>query len=284
MSGIGPALPPHLLAKRKRKQEEEADNATQAASGATASLSPGDGEKRRRVLGPAMPPAPLDERPEQPPDSSTRSNSDSDDDDDYGPALPSSFGNGNVGEDTSDADKHTQAEQPEAAPREEKLQRDEWMTMPPKQDDLAARLDPTKPRPRGFNTSKGANGPNAAAADGSAWHETPEQKQKRLADEMMGVTTSNADVESRATKGPRKAADHDTARKIKEHTDKIRGPSLVHQHQSSQTREPDDDPSARAFDREKDMGSGGRLGHAERREMLNKAANFSSKFSGGSYL
>lgn len=124
----------------------------------------------------------------------------------------------NVGEDTSDADNHTQAEQPEAAPREEKLRRDEWMTMPPKQDDLAARLDPTKPRPRGFNTSKGANGPNAAAADGSAWHETPEQKQKRLADEMMGVTTSNADVESRATTGPRKPADHDTARKIKEHT------------------------------------------------------------------
>lgn len=46
----------------------------------------------------------------------------------------------------------------------------------------------------------------------------------------------------------------------------------------------DDDPSKRAFDREKDMAAGGRVGHAQRNEMLKKAAGFSSKFSGGSYL
>jgi len=32
------------------------------------------------------------------------------------------------------------------------------------------------------------------------------------------------------------------------------------------------------------MGSGMRIGHTQRKEMLNKAAGFSSKFSGGSYL
>lgn len=86
MSGIGPELPPHLLAKRKRKQQEEADYEVVAHSGAKRSPSPGDGEKRRRVVGPAMPPAPLNERPEEP--LRPAQDSDSDDDDDFGPALP----------------------------------------------------------------------------------------------------------------------------------------------------------------------------------------------------
>lgn len=61
------------------------------------------------------------------------------------------------------------------------------MMMPPKQDDLAARMDPSKQRARGFNTGKGAKGPSAQDDDSSTWSETPEQKQKRLQDEMMGV-------------------------------------------------------------------------------------------------
>lgn len=66
--------------------------------------------------------------------------------------------------------------------------------------------------------------------------------------------------------------------------EKTRGASLLDQHQTTKPEEKEDDPSKRAFDREKDMGHGGRLGNAERKEMLNKAANFSSKFAGGSYL
>jgi len=62
--------------------------------------------------------------------------------------------------------------------------------MPPKQDDLAARLDPSKQRARGFNTGKGAKGANALGDDNSMWNETPAQKQKRLQDEMMGVASS----------------------------------------------------------------------------------------------
>ena len=56
------------------------------------------------------------------------------------------------------------------------------------------------------------------------------------------------------------------------------------QHKQSVGPEADDDPSKRSFDREKDMGSGMRIGHTKRKEMLNQAAGFSSKFSGGSYL
>lgn len=89
MSDIGPALPPHLLAKRKRKQEDESKTTDTTDSGAKSTNV--DAEKRRKVAGPAMPPAPLDERPEIPPDHSGESSSD--DDDDFGPALPSSHDN-----------------------------------------------------------------------------------------------------------------------------------------------------------------------------------------------
>lgn len=87
--------------------------------------------------------------------------------------------------------------------------------MAPKQDDLAARLDPTRQRPRTFNTGKGARGANDRDEDSSAWHETPEQKQKRLADEMMGIAPS-------AGVGPQKPAptarDESTIRQIRERT------------------------------------------------------------------
>jgi hypothetical protein len=87
MSDIGPALPPHLLAKRKRKQEEEAEGSLSATSGAKQPGSPPNGEKRRKVVGPAMPPAPLDQKPTEP--ASKDEEESSDDDDGFGPALPS---------------------------------------------------------------------------------------------------------------------------------------------------------------------------------------------------
>ena len=49
--------------------------------------------------------------------------------------------------------------------------------------------------------------------------------------------------------------------------------------------EDDDDPSARTVDREKDMAVGGKIGHAQRREMLTKAKGaFAEKFAGGKFL
>jgi hypothetical protein len=181
MSAAGPELPPHLLAKRKRQEEEESKDASATASGANRMGSPGEGEKRRRVIGPAMPPAPLEERPAEPAIGADEAESD---DDDFGPALPpaDSASATNLGDD-NDAEQTQSATTTAPA----KVERDAWMTMPPKQDDLAARMDPTKIRARGFNTGKGAKGPNTLGEDSSAWNETPEQKRKRLQDEMMGI-------------------------------------------------------------------------------------------------
>lgn len=176
------------------------------------------------------------------------------------------------------------------------------MTMPPKQDGLASRMDPSKLRARGFNTGKGAKAPAEKGGDSSAWHETPEQKRKRLEDEMMGVSRPSPGVPK--VVGPNKKSGDDAAAKaLKERTvsatkaidwrmcgdtdifsqDKARGPSLMEQHQGRKPEHAEDDPSARAFDREKDMGMGG-IGRTQKKELLKQAGSFSSKFSGGSFL
>nr|POF07870.1 gpalpp motif-containing protein 1 [Quercus suber] len=278
MSDIGPALPPHLIAKRKRQQEDKAANEFGTTAGAKRLQSPNGGEKRQRIIGPAMPPAPLDERP---PGLPGAEESGGDDEDDFGPALPSKdAGDDDVEDDEEGATRPIAVAEPDQV----KPQRDDWMTMPPKQDDLAARMDPTKIRARGFNTGKGAKGPNVSDEDNSAWNETPEQRRKRLQDEIMGVARPSA-------KGPQAASTNDksntaaAAKRIREHTEKTRGISLMEQHKGTKDiAAEEDDPSKRAFDREKDMGSGMAISRTQREQMLSKASDFSSKFSGGSYL
>ncbi|GAB7347413.1 hypothetical protein MBLNU459_g4337t2 [Dothideomycetes sp. NU459] len=276
MSAAGPELPPHLLAKRKRQAEDAPDTDDTSSPGAKRPRSPASEDKRQRVLGPAPPPAPLHERPAEPAqaededDRASSSSGSDDDDDDFGPALPSAAADHHHRDD--DSASHARP----TAPAPARSQRDEWMMVPPTQDDLAARMDPSKVRARGFNTGKAARPAAAAAGAGgmdTAWTETPEQKLKRLQDEAMGVDSKagpgSAGFDARAYEKTREKEER--ARRIREHTD-------------TKPEEKEDDPSKRAFDREKDMGHGGRMGHAQRKEMLSKAANFSSKFAGGSYL
>lgn len=328
MSAAGPELPPHLVAKRKRQQEEAQKNDPSTSSGANPespkrqkvtgpelptsasttssdpslpptvssstvgpTLPPSESQPARPVAGPAPPPAPLDERPAAPPDSD-----DDSDDDGYGPALPTAA---DLNPSTNNAGPSVP--QPAAAPV--RAQRDEWMTLPPQQDDLAARMDPSKVRARGFNTGKNARGGNTTPAGGNiaaAWTETPEEKLKRLQDEAMGVkpaTVGHVDAKEAARNKEKEAE----ARRIREQTvrlspseithiqanmslqDKARGPSLMAQHKESNLDNKDDDPSKRAFNREKDIG-GSSLGLVDKKDLLNKASNFGSKFSGGGYL
>lgn len=49
-------------------------------------------------------------------------------------------------------------------------------------------------------------------------------------------------------------------------------------------RKEDDDPSARAFDREKDMAISSKVSNAQRREMVDKASGYSSRFTKGDFL
>lgn len=217
MISIGPELPPHLLAKRKRQQEEESVGAvvdTTPKRPTSRSSSTESASKRKRILGPAAPPAPLEQRPA---DVSTPGD-ESSSDDDYGPVIPSEAAKykGVVEEnETWDTVRQTSVKSEEAT---KKSGRDEWMLIPPTQDDLSARIDPTKIRARKFNTGKGAKGSGQAGVDNSMWTETPEQKRKRLRDQVLGVQedTSTTHMESVAAARKRQD-DEEKGRKIREY-------------------------------------------------------------------
>ena len=164
------------------------------------------------------------------------------------------------------------------AAAEASLQRQAWMLKPPSQSELAARMDPTKLRARGFN-----KGGSSAGSGHDLWDETPEQKRKRLENEILGISTPSTKTTTGSTKAKRKA-DEETARKIKEHNEKNRAKSLYDQHKESGSQAEEDDPSKRAFDYEKDIAGGIKIGHTQRKDMLNRARDFSSRFSGGGYL
>jgi hypothetical protein len=94
MSPAGPSVPPHLLAKRKRSTDDasgsDSDQPPNLPRPPSRSTSPENGDKRRRVIGPSLPPAPLDERPVKVPVGldSNQDDGESSDDDGLGPALP----------------------------------------------------------------------------------------------------------------------------------------------------------------------------------------------------
>ncbi|KAM7191792.1 Protein of unknown function (DUF3752) domain containing protein [Naviculisporaceae sp. PSN 640] len=265
------------------------------------SLPPPSSPKPKRVIGPAPPPAPLSERPATGPDS------DSDSEDDWGPALPSataSFSR-NIGPSISPTASVSEST---AVPK-----RDSWMIAPPTDSSYRA-SDPTKLKARKFTAGPRANTEKGGGVS-SIWTETPEQKLQRLTNAVLGREDPSAAADS----GPSASSDpYSTKRKVDEErikafTEQTRGRSLVEEHQalkaagkaksagSSSSRlgggskygqpegqgpqeEGDDDPSARPFDREKDMAIGGRLSDVKKREIMKSASNFGGRFQKGSYL
>ena len=267
MPAVGPTLPPGMAEKRKR---DESDGSS--TSDDDRNNSPDSNSKKPRVMGPAMPPAPLDERPaENPPPTNTGTSDDASSDDDFGPALPTA----------RDAAKKPSA-QPAPVTTAPALQRDEWMTMAPTSGDWSSRVDPTQLKARKFNSGKGAKAPTASSGPSDAWHETPEQKQVRLQRELMGVKDKTT-AGPAPSKGTTRSEDAATAEHIKSYN-AARGPSLMDSHKKKHDREEDDDPSKRAFDREKDIAGGLQMNGTQRRDMMKKASDFNTRFSSSKYL
>lgn len=127
---------------------------------------------KRRVIGPALPPQSGDSTP-----------SGSDSEDDFGPSLPPADGvavepvnNYKSSVPSSDL---------------EESQRDQWMLQPPAQTDWATKIDPTHLRSRKFQTGKSAK--SIPSKTDASWVESPEDRIRRLQDEVMGVAaTPNA--------------------------------------------------------------------------------------------
>ena len=69
-----------------------------------------------------------------------------------------------------------------------KSKRQEWMLVPPSSLDLVGNVDPTRIKSRGFvqNTKKGGTLEKASEEGKALWTETPEERARRLDDEVMG--------------------------------------------------------------------------------------------------
>ena len=322
MSSIGPQLPAHLT-KRKRTPEDE-DGADPSSppnkqqrgerpaknndeidlDGSDSDDSDNFGPPRlpagNTAVGPTLPPNNNDEigldseddsdagpQPPvtgpQPPQQNDDANADSDSEDDYGPPLPSA----------STAPKPSIG--PSLPPSEPTPQRDTWMLAPPSSSSSYTERDPTRMRSRKFASKPSTTSSAATGGVSSIWTETPEEKLRRLQDSVLGrESRSSAGGEGgqgAAAREARTREQEERDRKIAASVEAHRGRSLYEDHQSSRKEkgsvtkgEEDDDPSKRAFDREKDMALGGKIGTAQRRDLMNKSANFGGRFQKGSFL
>jgi hypothetical protein len=281
MPAIGPELSPPLM-KRKRSSDSSFDDADKSLLSPSKfqAASPEKLPGLPRVFGPALPPAPLDQRPIDL-EANREEEDSSSSDEDYGPSLPSASDCAV----TREAERESQTREEAAADLEEteKPQREEWMLAPPIDFDWCSRVDPTKLKSRKFASGKGAKAPAEKTGVSAIWTETPEQKRRRIEDEVMGrKDLSTQAVAKRPSKNDAEAKS--TARKLQEYNEKNRGQSLMEQHKNAVPKEKEDDPSMRAFDKEKDMALGGRIGQVQKKQLLKQAGDFQSRFERGSYL
>jgi len=172
----------------------------------------------------------------------------------------------------------------------EPTKRDDWMLAPPTATGYRA-TDPTKLKNRSFRS--GPSAASAAQQSGvpSIWTETAQEKLARLQNSVLGRGPDEGPSSGAGGGGSAKAAlESERRRKIEEYTAQTRGKSMYEERREARragkikTDEEEDDPSKRPFDREKDMAIGGRLGAAQKRELMNKASNFGDRFQKGSYL
>ncbi|CEJ56720.1 hypothetical protein PMG11_02919 [Penicillium brasilianum] len=237
---------------------------------------------KKRVIGPSLPPpqpsdTPDDRKTDSQSDSDGDSDGDSDSDDDFGPGLPPSLGGAQPTQQTT---VHSTPHISQTQKKEN--QRDEWMLKPPSSSDWTSKIDPTQLRNRKFQTGKSARAPGSKQVD-ATWVETPEERMRRLQDEVMGVNAPPNRAEQRPSNTKDAVRAKEMEEKIKRFNDQSGKNKRLEKEQSAK-KEEEDDPSARAFDREKDMAVASKITSAQRREMVSKASDYGSRFSKGSYL
>ncbi|KAI9016025.1 hypothetical protein DFJ74DRAFT_770597 [Hyaloraphidium curvatum] len=281
--GIGPQLPPSL--KRKLDDRDASPPPKPAAEDSddddyAPALPPDLADRppapKRRVAGPTLPPSDLPApSPAQHPAYGY-----ADDDDVVGPSAAFAAAGPDDEEEAlrrmEEIDRRARAAK-EAAEggrgKEEKLERGEWMLVPPE----AKRLGMTvEMQSRGFSkTTKEYD------LDRSSWTDTPADKERKFKEEL-------------ASRGKKKAKEEEpqlTMRdleqaKIAEELNKSRGKPLLESHTSSYVGSRDferDDASKRKFDRDKDLAAR-RIDPKKRQDLINSSRELDSKFGRGQYL
>ncbi|PIL30844.1 hypothetical protein GSI_07012 [Ganoderma sinense ZZ0214-1] len=276
---IGPQIPPSLSKPSEplanREEEEDDDDYAPALPPELAAA------RSKKVLGPSLPPS-----------MSGPSYDDDDDDDDVGPRpLPQGVvieekdGVQEFLEREERRRKHLEEEGKPKAPK-----REEWMLVPPSSSDLLGSIDPTKMnRPRQFaRTAQPSRN-----TDTSLWTETPAERQQRIADEVAGKRRRAVDVDVTEDAGAdsrkRRRYEEEVRRGVEEHTKKVRGASLMQQHErtsaakdAEKARNGEQDEPAALWDRDRDMALGGRLvDDKTRNKFISEARGLGDRFGSG---
>ncbi|GAA98926.1 uncharacterized protein L969DRAFT_88972 [Mixia osmundae IAM 14324] len=282
-----PALPPHLASK-----------ATTTAS-ATA--------ETRKPLGPSLPPHLAQERAiALHRELAQDEGEDGSDDDEAGP-MPLASDQMTHEEEATDgvseflAREERERKRLEEEGKEKKLQRDEWMIVPPKEISMLAAFDPTKMKARGFRQASTKDQPSTGGVS-EMWTETPLERAKRLQEETMGirkkvVNTKTETEEEKLDAERKRKRDYEMRNAIDKHNRSSRAETLVEMHEKSASQKAQDraegkkrrrgspsPPPAAIWDRDTMMGvSGKMLGEKERKTMLMDAKALGGRFSSGTF-
>ncbi|KAF7293932.1 hypothetical protein HMN09_01190400 [Mycena chlorophos] len=312
MSSIGPAIPAHLLATAASDDDDE-ELGPQLTPSVGPVLPPPAAEKHEGAAvadndddddddayAPALPPDMLAAQAGRsrvaaatalkPPAGPVK-----------GPSLPSVYAapsRPTYDDDDSDDDVGPQplrgaaeeagggAHPPQEAAQPKAVKRDEWMLVPPSSSALLGTLDPAK-LSKGRQFSRGTVVERESGAS-TLWTETPAERQQRLTDEVAGkkrrLANSSAGPSREEDLEARKRArvDAELRESVAEHTRRTRGAALVDMHTAAgKGSEKDGEPKA-IWDRDRDMGVGGRLMDSEKRnKMIKEAKGLGDRFSTG---
>jgi len=201
-----------------------------------------------------------------------------DSDDDIGPKpVP-----GAVHEERSAVQEFLEREQRWAREREEAAKpkvpkREEWMLVPPTSGILSS-VDPLRKRPTTFNRTN-----KEVKVDTSIWTETPEEKARRLADEIAGIKRreepSRGTVEEGLEGKSKRKRDEEVRREVERHNKSARNESLLEQHLK---KGPAEDDKKGIWDHDRDMGITGRLlSDQERQAKIKEARGLNDRFGHG---
>ncbi|KAF8329117.1 uncharacterized protein EI90DRAFT_3125426 [Cantharellus anzutake] len=178
------------------------------------------------------------------------------------------------------------------AARPKKLKRDDWMLVPPKSSDLLGHLDVTKLKARQFSRS---SGDKRESGPSPLWTETPAERQKRIAEEVMGkrkrteesgIADPAVDEEDIVEERKRRKRDADINKVVEEHNKSSRGASLVDMHTTSRSSpsssKPDTNKPPGIWDHSRDMAVTGRLlDDAARNRVIRDAKGLGDRFGTG---
>ncbi|KAI9281548.1 hypothetical protein BY458DRAFT_486940 [Sporodiniella umbellata] len=247
-SDYTPELPPDLIQQRRTVQPQ-----------------PG---RRRAPIGPSMP-------------SEFLAQEEDDEDDVIGPSLPQNY-------DTEEASKYSTLHDIEERARQSrenlenkkenagKVERPEWMLAPPDVDYLKNGTKQKEPDISTSSKSRQFSNKPVGAVDSSSWTDTPEEKERKR---------RQGGGEKRKAEEPRaySASEIERKRAIENYNKQERPLSLLelHQKKKKKSKEPVEDVTKRAFDREKDLMAPRMMNSKQKKEMLRQSTQFSDRFGHG---